>query len=204
MICLQNLIPALRVKHVTIFDLLDQEFHYGEFVVFPKLAAYLGRIAAIPAKDAQEIGRISELVYLYAKIHCSVKEGTLEDEGFRSRVQMPVLLGDLFLGRFYRTLAECEKENCLPVYLDFMKEMNSRALDRLETDVDSDFENEWLELLARKVAEAILVLAGEDVCDSENLQVAAENYLREQWPALYGQRISSVSELEIALQAEMF
>ena len=204
MICLQNLIPALRVKHVTIFDLLDQEFHYGEFVVFPKLAAYLGRIAAIPAKDAQEIGRISELVYLYAKIHSSVKEGTLEDEGFRSRVQMPVLLGDLFLGRFYRTLAECEKENCLPVYLDFMKEMNSQAVDRLETDVDSDFENEWLELLARKVAEAILVLAGEDVCDSENLQVAAENYLRDQWPTLYGQRISSVSELEIALQAEMF
>ena len=204
MICLQNLIPALRVKHVTIFDLLDQEFHYGEFVVFPKLAAYLGRIAAIPAKDAQEIGRISELVYLYAKIHSSVKEGTLEDEGFRSRVQMPVLLGDLFLGRFYRTLAECEKENCLPVYLDFMKEMNSQAFDRLETDVDSDFENEWLELLARKVAEAILVLAGENVCDSENLQVAAENYLRDQWPALYGQRISSVSELEIALQAEMF
>ena len=204
MICLQNLIPALRVKHVTIFDLLDQEFHYGEFVVFPKLAAYLGRIAAIPAKDAQEIGRISELVYLYAKIHSSVKEGTLEDEGFRSRVQMPVLLGDLFLGRFYRTLAECEKENCLPVYLDFMKEMNSQAVDRLETDVDSDFGNEWLELLARKVAEAILVLAGENVCDSENLQVAAENYLRDQWPALYGQRISSVSELEIALQAEMF
>ena len=64
MIGLQNVIPALRVKDITIFDLLDQEFHYGEFVVFPKLAAYLGRIAAIPAKDAQEIGRISELVYL--------------------------------------------------------------------------------------------------------------------------------------------
>ncbi len=203
MICLQNLIPALRVKDVTIFDLLDQEFHYGEFVFFPKLAAYLGRIASIPVRDAKEIGRISELVYLYAKIHRSVKEGTLEVAGFRSAVQMPILLGDLFLGRFYRTLAECGKENCLPVYLDYMKQLNSCAIDELETaSVESDHID--LVLLVQKVAEAIAVLAGEAVSDVENLKVAAENYLREQWAQMYGDSICSLTELESKLQAELF
>ncbi len=199
---MQNVIPALRVKDITIFDLLDQEFHYGEFVVFPKLAAYLGRIAAIPAKDAQEIGRISELVYLYAKVHSSVKEGTLEDAGFRSSAQMPVLLGDLFLGRFYRTLAEYDKEICLPVYLDYMKALNSTAVDALEAGNDPD--ETYRTLLAKTVAQAIEVLAGESFTESESLQKAAENYLHEQWPLLYGERIDTLNELESRLQAEMF
>ena len=151
MIGLQNVIPALRVKGSTIFDLLDQEFHYGEFVFFPQLAAYLGRVAAISVKDAQEIGRISELVYLYAKMHISVKEGTLEDAGFRSSVQMPVLLGDLFLGRFYRTLAECGKENCLPVYLDYMKALNSREVDQLAQENSAEPDMYYRNLLAAKV-----------------------------------------------------
>lgn len=199
---MQNVIPALRVKDITIFDLLDQEFHYGEFVVFPKLAAYLGRIAAIPAKDAQEIGRISELVYLYAKVHSSVKEGTLEDAGFRSSAQMPVLLGDLFLGRFYRTLAEYDKEICLPVYLDYMKALNSTAVDALEAGNDPD--ETYRTLLAKTVAQAIEVLAGESFTESESLQKAAENYLHEQWPLLYGERVDTLHELESRLQAEMF
>ncbi len=203
MICLQNLIPALRVKDVTIFDLLDQEFHYGEFTFFPKLATYLGRIAAIPLKDAQEIGRISELVYLYAKIHSSVKEGSLEDAGFRSAVQMPVLLGDLFLGRFYRTLAECDKEICLPVYLDYMKQLNSCAVDQLETGSVVE-EQAYVKLLAQKVAEAIAVLAGEGFAEGETLQVAAINYLQEQWSIQYGEAIQDISQLEEQLQAELF
>ncbi len=200
---MQNLIPALRVKDVTIFDLLAQEFHYGEFVFFPKLAAYLGRVAAIPLKDAQELGRISELVYLYAKIHSSVQEGSLEDAGFRSNVQMPVLLGDLFLGRFYRMLAECEKENCLPVYLDYMKQLNSRAVDQLEADKHV-FADADLELLAQKVAEAVAVLAGEGFTEGESLKVAAVNYLQEQWPAMYGDVIHNLSQLEDKLQTELF
>ena len=195
-ICLQHLIPSLRVKDVTIFDLLAQEFHYGEFVFFSQLAAYLGRIAAIPAKDAQEIGHISELVYLYAKIHISVKEGTLEDAGFRSGVQMPVLLGDLFLGRFDRMLAECQKENCLPVYLDYMKDLNSREVDRLEQRNHAEPDAYYRNLLAQKVAEAVAVLAGEAFTEKESLQVAAENYLREQWQLVYGERITSLAQLE--------
>ena len=204
MICLQDLIPALRVKNVTIFELLDQEFHYGEFVFFPKLAAYLGRSAAIPAKDAQEIGQISELVYLYAKIHSSVKEGTLESENFRSRVQMPILIGDLFLGRFYRTLAECDKENCLPVYLDFMKQLNSQAVDYLDDANGAEETDSWLGLLAETVAKAVLVLAGDGITDKEGFLAEAGNYLSEQWPAMFGQRIGSVDELGTMLQAEMF
>ena len=204
MICLQDLIPALRVKNVTIFELLDQEFHYGEFVFFPKLAAYLGRRAAIPAKDAQEIGQISELVYLYAKIHSSVKEGTLESENFRSRVQMPILIGDLFLGRFYRTLAECDKENCLPVYLDFMKQLNSQAIDYLDDANGAEETDSWLGLLAETVAKAVLVLAGDGITDKEGFLAEAGNYLSEQWPAMFGQRIGSVDELDTMLQAEMF
>ena len=202
MICLQNVIPALCVKDITIFDLLDQEFHYGEFVVFPKLAAYLGRIAAVPEKDAQEIGRISELVYLYAKVHSSVKEGTLEDAGFRSSAQMPILLGDLFLGRFYRALAECDKENCLPVYLDYMKVLNSNAVDALEAGQQPD--ESYRTLLARTVAKAVAILAGEGYAEGERLQYAAETYLQEQWPLVYGERITTLAELESRLQAEMF
>ncbi len=202
MICLQNVIPALRVKDITIFDLLDQEFHYGEFVVFPKLATYLGRIAAVPEKDAQEIGRISELVYLYAKVHSSVKEGTLEDAGFRSSAQMPILLGDLFLGRFYRTLAECGKENCLPVYLDYMKALNSTAVDMLEAGKTPD--ESYRVLLAKTVAQAMEVLAGESFAERERLEAAAEKYLSEQWPLVYGERIHTLADLESKLQAEMF
>ena len=201
---MQNLIPTLRVKVVTIFDLLDQEFHYGEFIFFPRLAAYLGRIAAISMKDAQEIGQISELVYLYAKIHVSVKERALEDPEFCSSVQMPVLLGDLFLGRFYRMLAEYQKEDCLPVYLEYMGQLSGHEVDRLQVHKKAEADDYYITLLVQKVADAIAILAGENAPAKENLQNAAANYLQEQWALLYGERIGSVAELEEKLQAEMF
>ena len=62
-----HLAPALRVKDVTIFDLVDQEFYYGEFIFFSRLAAHLSRVAGISAEDGQEIGVLSELMYLSSK-----------------------------------------------------------------------------------------------------------------------------------------
>ena len=62
MIRLQTLISALRVKDTTIFELLEQEFYYGDFIFFPQLTAHLGRIANINAKLVKEVGILSELV----------------------------------------------------------------------------------------------------------------------------------------------
>lgn len=201
---MQNLIPTLRVKDATIFDLLDQEFYCGEFIFFPRLASFLGKIAAISMKDAQEIGQISELVYLYTKSHVSVQEKALEEPGFRSKVQMPVLIGDLFLGRFYRMLAEYEKEDCLPIYLDYMKQMSAHEVDQLELYPTAEPDEYYLKLLVEKVADAIAVLAGDSFSGQENLRTAAENFWQEQWPLVWGERIRSLSELEEKLQAEMF
>lgn len=201
---MQNLIPTLRVKDATIFDLLDQEFYCGEFIFFPCLASFLGKIAEISMKDAQEIGQISELVYLYTKSHVSVQEKALEEPGFRSNVQMPVLIGDLFLGRFYRMLAEYEKEDCLPIYLDYMKQMSAHEVDQLELHATAEPDEYYLKLLVEKVADAIAVLAGEGFSGQENLRTAAENFWQEQWTLVQGERIRSLSELEEKLQAEMF
>ena len=45
---------------------------------------------------------------------------------------MPVLLGDLFLGKFYKTLHEYAREDTLTIYLEFMKELNRERIGQLE------------------------------------------------------------------------
>jgi hypothetical protein len=59
-------------------------------------------------------------------------------------------------------------------------------------------------LLAKTVAQAIEILAGDGISDGQSLQNAAEIYLQEQWPLLYGERITALAELDSRLQAEMF
>lgn len=197
-----NLIPALRIKDVTIFDLLNQEFYQGEFLFFSQLAAYLGKVAAIPEADAREIGMLSELVYLYAKLHISLQEKSMANEGFCGSVQMPVLIGDLFLGRFYRFLAESEKEVCLPVYMDFMRQMNGQQVDGLLEHPRTESRTSFCPLLVRKTAEAMAVFAGAQADMQQTLETAAEQYRQQHWDSVQGRQVTSLSALEECLQAE--
>ena len=105
-----HLAPALRVKDVTIFDLVEQEFYDGEFIFFSRLAAYLSKLAAIPAEDGQEIGVLSELMYLSSKMHVSLQTENESAQGLRTGLQMPVLLGDLLYGRFISALTEAKQD----------------------------------------------------------------------------------------------
>lgn len=201
MIRLQTLISALRVKDTTIFELLEQEFYYGDFIFFPQLTAYLGRIANINTRLVKEVGILSELVYLYAKIHGSIATEGTKGEKFCKTVQMPVLLGDLFLGKFYKTLHEYAREDTLTIYLEFMKELNRERIGQLEKPSGKIFN--WIVLLTETTVNVLCMLAGITAEEKDILYNAAQNFREEYGTVFHEERITGLSALERRLQAEL-
>lgn len=193
-----HLAPALRVKDVTIFDLVEQEFYYGEFIFFSRLAAHLSKLAAISAEDGQEIGVLSELMYLSSKMHVSLRTKNDTEQALRAGLQMPVLLGDLLYGRFILALTEAEKNSLLPVYIAYMRQFSARQAQASKTR--DDF---YIRLLVQKTAEAVAIVAGMDSAGQSRLESAAGDYWTEQWEQLQGGKITTLAALEAALQAEM-
>ncbi len=202
MIRLQTLISALRVKDTTIFELLEQEFYYGDFIFFPQLTAHLGRIANINAKLVKEVGILSELVYLYAKIHGSISAERTRNEKFSKTVQMPVLLGDLFLGKFYKTLHEYAREDTLTIYLEFMKELNRERIGQLEQSSGKIFN--WIALLIETTVNVLCMLAESTAEERNILYHAAQNFREEYDTIFHEERITGLSALERRLQAELY
>ncbi len=202
MIRLQTLISALRVKDTTIFELLEQEFYYGDFIFFPQLTAYLGRIANINTRLVKEVGILSELVYLYAKIHGSIATEGTKGEKFCKTVQMPVLLGDLFLGKFYKTLHEYAREDTLTIYLEFMKELNRERIGQLEKPSGKIFN--WIVLLTETTVNVLCMLAGITAEEKDILYNAAQNFREEYGTVFHEERITGLSALEQRLQAELY
>lgn len=202
MIRLQILISALRVKDTTIFELLEQEFYYGDFIFFPQLTAYLGRIANINTRLVKEVGILSELVYLYAKIHGSIATEGTKGEKFCKTVQMPVLLGDLFLGKFYKTLHEYAREDTLTIYLEFMKELNRERIGQLEKPSGKIFN--WIVLLTETTVNVLCMLAGITAEEKDILYNAAQNFREEYGTVFHEERITGLSALEQRLQAELY
>lgn len=202
MIRLQTLISALRVKDTTIFELLEQEFYYGDFIFFPQLTAYLGRIANINTRLVKEVGILSELVYLYAKIHGSIATEWTKGEKFCKTVQMPVLLGDLFLGKFYKTLHEYAREDTLTIYLEFMKELNRERIGQLEKPSGKIFN--WIALLTETTVNVLCMLAGITAEEKDILYNAAQNFREEYGTVFHEERITGLSALEQRLQAELY
>ena len=195
MIFLLNLVPALRVKDVAIFDLLEQEFHYGEFIFFSQLAAHLGRIANISAKDAKEVGLLSELIYLSSKIHFFVAEKT-DERTQCSALQMPVLIGDLLYSRFVVFLSEFGKVAYLPIYLEYLRQFNQQRIEDLQKQQDTVHTEYIVRLLSQKTAAVVASIAGGNGEMQNTLQTAAENFWQEQWALLYGKRVTSLADLE--------
>ena len=202
MIRLQTLISALRVKDTTIFELLEQEFYYGDFIFFLQLTAYLGRIANINTRLVKEVGILSELVYLYAKIHGSIATEGTKGEKFCKTVQMPVLLGDLFLGKFYKTLHEYAREDTLTIYLEFMKELNRERIGQLEKPSGKIFN--WIVLLTETTVNVLCMLAGITAEEKDILYNAAQNFREEYGTVFHEERITGLSALEQRLQAELY
>lgn len=202
MIRLQTLISALRVKDTTIFELLEQEFYYGDFIFFPQLTAYLGRIANINTRLVKEVGILSELVYLYAKIHGSISTEGTKGEKFCKTVQMPVLLGDLFLGKFYKTLHEYAREDTLTIYLEFMKELNRERIGQLEKPSGKIFN--WIALLIETTVNVLCMLAESTAEERNILYHAAQNFREEYDTIFHEERITGLSALERRLQAELY
>lgn len=202
-IVLLHLAPALRVKDVTIFDLVNQEFYYGEFIFFSRLAAYLSKIAGISAEDGQEIGILSELMYLSSKIHFCLNETTNGEQSLRRGLQMPVLVGDLLYGRFIVCLTESGKKDLLPVYMEYLRAFNAEQVHVLRQNEEKTGVS-YISLLAEKTAEAIMLLADKSSVQLEQLKQVAENYFKEHWTSMQGAPITQLAALENALQAEMF
>lgn len=200
-IFLLNLIPALRVKDVTLFDLLDQEFHYGEFAFFPRLAAHLGKIAGISASDAQDVGILSVLFYLSSKVHNDIMEQPGTQAQLQGALQMPVLLGDYLYSWFLLNMVECDKICCVPVYLSYLEQFNQQKIDTLLLQDREDSAQSGAQLMAQKTAEAITVVAQGDARMQDTLETAADNFYQEQWSLLYGEKINSLEALEARIQA---
>lgn len=196
-----NLIPALQVKDLTIFDLAGQPFQYSEFVFYSQLASHLGKLAGISDEDAQDVGVLSELIYLSSKLHDNLAEQVDSVAQLRSSLQMPVLLGDLMYGRFLSSITVSGKKGILPVYIEYLQQFNALRIEMLRkqnTDSGTPF---YVGLLAQKTAECIARLAGMHNGGSDELKRTAESFLQNHWQ-VSGERITSLNMLEQMLQGE--
>lgn len=200
-ILLLNLIPALQVKNLTIFDLVGQPFQYGEFVCYSQLAAHLGKLAGISAEDAQEVGILSELLYLSSKLHDNLSEQVESTPQLRTELQMPVLLGDLMYGRFLSSITVAGKKEILPVYIEYLQQFNAKRIEMLRHDIPDESVVFYVGLLADKTAEVIARLAGMHTERQLELKRAAEAFMQKQWQK-HTEAVHSLMELEQMLQAE--
>lgn len=197
-----NLVPALKVKDITILDLVGQDFYYAEFVFFYRLADKLGKMAKISPEEAREIGFLSELIYLSSRIHFELKEQYKGESALRKDLQMPVLTGDLLYGRFVANITKLDKLVFLPDYMDYLKEFNAKQIDRLQDKEIEKTAKYFTLLLAETTANIIAAVAGKTDSNAATLKQAADDFLEEEWKLFYEDKITSLTVLEDKMKAE--
>lgn len=189
---MHKLVEAMRVKEGSVFDLTHYTFYERDFTFFIRLSKYLGRVVRCDKARAEEIGLLSQLIYLSSLLHVSITEETNDMEQLRAEKQMPVLLGDLLYGRFISELSETGNSSYLPIYLSYLKEFNANSIDSLEDRTEFDMKKAAF-LLMVKTNEVFALVMGHNPLD---VLMEGELFFAEEWNVSKGEKVTNMAQLE--------
>ncbi|MBQ5863762.1 MAG: hypothetical protein IIW67_08675, partial [Peptococcaceae bacterium] len=151
-----------------------------------------GRVVRCDKARAEEIGLLSQLIYLSSLLHVSITEETSDMEQLRAEKQMPVLLGDLLYGRFISELSETGNSSYLPIYLSYLKEFNANSIDSLEDRTEFDMKKAAF-LLMVKTNEVFAMVMGHNPLD---VLMEGELFFAEEWNVSKGEKVTNMAQLE--------
>lgn len=191
-VIMHKLVEAMRVKEGSVFDLTHHTFYERDFTFFIRLSKYLGRVVRCDKARAEEIGLLSQLIYLSSLLHVSITEETNDMEQLRAEKQMPVLLGDLLYGRFISELSETGNSSYLPIYLSYLKEFNANSIDSLEDRTEFDMKKAAF-LLMVKTNEVFALVMGHNPLD---ILMEGELFFAEEWNVSKGEKVTNMAQLE--------
>ena len=132
----ENYLEIFKLKNNDFFGLLAIDFYLKEFLFFPRLMNLLASRNNLNDSKARNLGIVSTLVYLSAKIHYSVKDN--KKTTFAADMQFPILLGDLLYGKVIEVLLSGENSDCLNDYLHYLQELNAAVVDHLNGEVNEE------------------------------------------------------------------
>ena len=201
-VMLKETVEMIRINHQSVFDLLDIPFYQEDFVFFPKLALALGEDVEMTTEKASKIGVLSEIIHLSSKIHLMIAEDTPTVQKERQQMQLPILVGDLLYGRFINYLTVHNLEQYLPLYLQYLKNLNSNAANSLreQTAWQKDKFAHQVEMLAAMTVEVFVLASAEE--RRELLSAKAKQMVTEKLPAWVEKKIMSLAELESLAETE--
>ena len=194
-----NLLSNLTVKDLYFSQLLQLPVYERDLTFYTNLADALGKESEAAYTDTQQIGLLSELIYLYSLLHFSVEEVTGEDVSFRTSLQMPVLLGDLLLGRFYEAMAECNKEDCLDYYVNYIRDFSAKQIDAIDAGVPTDASiPHFVFDMAEVTVQSVLKYSKNT--DEAALRSMAEQYVANHWVQDKGMPVTTAEQAEALLK----
>ena len=132
----ENYLEIFKLKNNDFFGLLAIDFYLKEFLFFPRLMNLLASRNNLNDSKARNLGIVSTLVYLSAKIHYSVNDD--KKTTFAADMQFPILLGDLLYGKVIEVLLSGENNDCLNDYLHYLQELNAAVVDHLNGEVNEE------------------------------------------------------------------
>lgn len=130
----ENYLEIFKLKNNDFFSLLAIDFYLKEFLFFPRLMNLLASRNNLNDNKARNLGIVSTLVYLSAKIHYSINDD--KKTTFAADMQFPILLGDLLYGKVIDVLMSGENSDCLNDYLYYLQELNAAVVDHLNGEVN--------------------------------------------------------------------
>ena len=157
-----------KLKNNDFFGLLDIDFYLKEFLFFPELLTFLASRHNLDDNKAQNLGIVSTLVYLSAKIHFSVHDD--KKDYFASSMQFPILLGDLLYGKVIEVLMSGSCSDYLKDYLHYLQSLNAAVVDYLSGKISKDNLDDWrFPKLALLSANLLGINDGQELALIENL-----------------------------------
>lgn len=199
---LKETVEMVRINHQSVFDLLDMPFYQEDFCFFPELALALGEAAQATPEQASKIGILSEIIHLSSKIHLMIAEETPTVQAERQQMQLPILVGDLLYGRFIHYLTAHDLEQYLPLYLQYLKNLNSCAANSLREQTvwqENKFAHQT-QMLAAVTAEVFALICGEE--KQQLLAAKAEQMVAERLSTWMEKKIMSLAELQSIAETE--
>lgn len=118
---------VFTLRNNDFFNLLDTDFYLQEFLFFTQEAYFFAKLNHTDEDTAKELGLVSSLVYLSAKIHYFINNE--DNEGFAQKVQFPILLGDLLYGKVIEILSRGVGSVYIDDYLAYLQRLNAVTVD---------------------------------------------------------------------------
>lgn len=118
---------VFTLRNNDFFNLLETKFYLQEFLFFSQEAYFFAKLSHTDEDIAKELGLVSSLVYLSAKIHYFINNEA--KDGFAKKVQFPILLGDLLYGKVIEILSRGVGSVYIDDYLAYLQRLNAVTVD---------------------------------------------------------------------------